>query len=103
MKEEYNLATVTDIKEFEKDPATEFFSDKDRAVRNRLLYAQELKKGVELGRKLGKFERRFGKMRAEVTDYCAAMALLNPSGLESHATKVLRNTVRIMKGKNPWK
>lgn len=74
--------------------------DETPEMRARQLYNRELKKGVELGRKLGAFERRFGKLRAHITDVVNRAVL--EAGLSPTDPVVLefRNTVRIMKGKN---
>ncbi len=68
--------------------------------RARELYQRELKKGVELGRKLGAYESRFGKLRTHVTDLCATLVLQGGFDPNSAGVLALRNTVRIMKGKN---
>lgn len=67
--------------------------------RSRELYNQELRKGVELGRKLGKLQRNVAKARDHVTECCAAMRTLGANP-DSGPFKMLRNTVRHMKGKN---
>lgn len=75
-------------------------SDHDRMVRARELYNRELKKGVELGRKLGAFESRYGKLRSYITDNVAKLVVEDGFDQNNDGIRMLRNTVRLMKGKN---
>ena len=103
MKDEYNLATVQDLRSFEKDSASEFFTDRDRAVRNRMLYTQELKKGVELGRKLGKLQVSVANARAFASKQIQFLVTKQRVSPQSAGIMMMRNMVRLMKGKNQWK
>jgi hypothetical protein len=69
--------------------------------RDRQLYNRELKKGVQLGRKLGAYEKRFGKLRSYITNVCNQAILLNGLSPTSQTVRAYRNAVRLMKGKNP--
>jgi hypothetical protein len=72
----------------------------ERLNRGRELYNRELKKGVELGRKLGAFESRYGKLRSHITDVCATLVLKGKFDPNDSGVLAFRNAVRIMKGKN---
>lgn len=76
-------------------------------IADTLKYAKEqrslaninFRRSVELGRKLGKLQANVAKARNSVTEQCAALKMFGISPT-SNQFLVLRNIVRLMKGKN---
>ncbi len=85
---------------FAIDPIQPEVDFEKKNLRSRELYSSELKKGVELGRKLGKLQKNVAIARNYVTEICHLNIVGNGIKPDSQFIKAMRNTVRAMKGKN---